>query len=121
MAANIDEAIAEVAIDVTVKIGTLVADMNLWLVIFGDGLPAPGAAFDQSRPGNRLVRNWQAPTRQVLGDLTPDAGTQTANDSQAVIEVVFRCLHAVKFAAIDGLITANQQTSIVNQYNTAWA
>lgn len=121
VAADIDEAIAFAAENVIGKEATLTAAFASWIVIFTDQLPAPGPPFDPSNLDQRSVRDWYGPNLIVQReiDLT-DFGTRLLSVSKS-IDVVSRTLFAVKFATIGVRITAGQESSVVTQYNTAWA
>lgn len=123
-AANIDEAIELIPSNVIGKAGTLLAAMNTWLVVFDEAqppFPAPGAPLDATNREQRSVRDWFGPSilaRDQI-DITT-LGLQEQSLSR-VMEVLFRALQAVKYAQIAGRITADQETSVVTQYNAAWA
>ncbi len=121
VAADIDEALDLVVENVTLKAATLVADMATWLVVFTQGIAGPGAAFDPQSADQRTVRDWYGPSlrARTMIDLT-DVGSTQLSVSE-IIAIVARTLFATKFALINSRITADQETSVVNQYNLAWA
>lgn len=120
-AATIDDAIALVPENVIGKIGALAAAFATWNVVFTAALPGPGAALDRSSADQRSVYDWYGPSllaEQSVDESNP--GRQQISISEAM-DIVSRVLYAVKYAAISNRITADQQTSVVTQFNAAWA
>ena len=123
-AANIDEAIAFLPENVIFKFGALAASMDLWLVVFSatqPPFPAPGEPFDAENREQRSVRDWFGPSVLVRNNISETNLAEQQVSGSAIIDIVNRALTATKYAAIAGRITADQETSVVNQYNTAWA
>ena len=123
-AANIDEAIDLIPSNVTGKSATLLASMNTWLVVFDESqppFPAPGAPFDAANREQRSVRDWFGPSLLVRDQIDISTlGLQELSLAR-VMDVLLRTLQAVKYAQIAGRVTADQETSVVTQYNAAWA
>lgn len=120
-AANIDQAINLVPENVIGKIGTLSVAFGAWLNVFTSSLPGPGVPFNKDVENQRTVYNWYGPTllaNQSIDEGSPGAQQITISE---IMDIVSRVLHAVKYAAIDNRITADQETSVVTQFNTAWA
>ena len=120
MAADIDEAIADVVEDVSNNLD--LARMNLWLVTFTAAIPGPGVAFNEESLDERSVRNWYAPTIFIRDQLQSGV-LGVIGESLSVIRVasiVSRTLFATKLARINSRITQDQEDSVVAQYTVAW-
>ncbi|MBT8453018.1 MAG: hypothetical protein KJO40_13700 [Deltaproteobacteria bacterium] len=122
-AADIDEAIELVVVNVLSEQATMDVALSTWLVIFGPQLTPTGSApffpLDENKPAERTVRDWQVPTRRTLGEV-PAGGVAPDWLAEEVITVVNRTLQATKFARLDGRITQDQEDGVVYQYNQAW-
>lgn len=101
---------------------SLLAQMNAWIDgMFGSTGVFPPAQNLRRDPGQRLVTDWLyahlAARDSIEGPLPGDAGLLSASDC---INAVVRGLCAVKYAQIDGEITAAQQNAVVALFNTVW-
>jgi hypothetical protein len=115
-AANIDEAIADVVTNVIIKAPVMATALSLWLVIFGPTISNP---FDENKPGQRTVRDWQVPTRRAFGEI-PDTGVSPDWLTEEIISIVNATLEAVRAANAAGRISQAQEDDTVAQYNIAW-
>jgi hypothetical protein len=123
MAANIDQCIDEACPDITaISYGggpdTLASQFQLWI----DGMYGPSGIFvNKELAAQRQVLDWfffhLLAQDQIEGPAVGDAGIV---GNGAVIDVVVRVLWAVKTAAIEGWISAGQQTAVVALYQTVW-
>lgn len=126
MAANLDEAIADVAVDFFTNITTnalLRTGIGNWNVIFSLDttiFPAPGTPFDRLNPNHYMITDWQVPMLNLL-DQTPNNATAISPFlMNRGIDVVARTLWTARQDQAAGRITANQVTSIVTAYTSAW-
>jgi len=127
VAANIQEAIDTCANFIGLASGTVappndvpsrMTNWNNLMFLVPASFPAPGDFWDRVNLEQRSVFDWAVPSVaantqiQTIGN-SPYAGNLAIN-------VVLRTLLAAQFAATQGWITANQLTSVVNAWNTAW-
>jgi hypothetical protein len=89
---------------------------NLWLDIFGQSVSPP---FNNRVVNQRTVTNWIYPSLEVRDEL-PSAGDFSNQETEAVIDIVFRTLSAVIAAEDAGRISAAQADMVLDQYNLAW-
>lgn len=103
---------------------SLYVQMNLWIVgMFSEATGIFPPSEDATRdPGQRAVTDWYAQHLIAVDEIEGTAvGASGALGTAAVINAVSRALWAVKFATINGDITAPQQTAVVTLFNTVWA
>lgn len=129
-AANIDQAIAfsgdYIAAVSYGGIKSLATQFNLWIAgMFSEstGIYKPSANPPvQAAPGPRTVTDWFAEHLMAAAAIEgPGIGQSGVVGTSAVIDAVSRVLSAVKFAVINGFISAGQQTATVTLFNTCWA
>jgi hypothetical protein len=101
---------------------SLFTQMNLWTNgMFGPSGIFPAADNPQKNPGQRPVSNWYVTHLQAINVIEgPGVGQSGVVGTSAVINAVERAAYAVKFAVINGYITAGQQTAVIALYNTVW-
>jgi hypothetical protein len=128
-AGTIDEAITYAADNIAVLsyagVLSLYDQFQEWIDgMFSEatGIYPPSANPPQSGAAKqRVVTNWLAShllAREQIEGTT--AGSSGLVGTSAVIGAVTRVLSAVKFAAINGQITAGQQAATVVLFNIAW-
>lgn len=124
MAANIQEAIDDVAEDIGGASGNtppfIAARMATWLseMFTEAGFNPPGTFWDAEAEGERNVLDWVVPTLRAQREIAVVG--QGAEAGNIAIDVVVRTLLAVQSALGRGDITADQQTSTVTAYTNAW-
>jgi hypothetical protein len=114
--ADINEAIDKVVENVLPKGATMAANLAQWLVLFGPTINNP---FDENKPDERTVRDWQVPTRRAFGEI-PDTGVSPIWLTEEIVTIVNATLEAVRAANAAGRITQAQEDDVVAQYNIAW-
>jgi hypothetical protein len=125
-AANIDEAIEQVVINIQGKNATLLTAFQSWLdKMFLDPtqFPTPADAWDEQDEDERTVRDWVHPSVIVQKNFQGVTGFPTAGsvlDQNNAIDVVERTLKAVKFANINSRISQSQEDDTVTIYNAVW-
>lgn len=129
MAATIDEAIADIVDDISaftaiVGAGGLQERMNTWVTqmfTVPGSFPGPGTPWVQSDRDQRSVFDWVTPNLLAQERMnTLVEGTDGFLLANIAIEVVERTLFAAKLAESNNRITADQLTSVVTIYTTAW-
>jgi hypothetical protein len=126
MAANIQEAIDDIALDIGGASGTvppfIAARMITWLdlmFLVPAQFPAPGLPWNKDLLDQRSVYDWAVPTIQANAEIQA-LGSNGPLAGNIAINVVLRTLLAVQAALADNRITAAQVTSVVTAYTTAW-
>jgi hypothetical protein len=126
MAANIDQALAEIVKDIQGKNATLLTDFQSWLdqMFLNPALfPTPGDAWDEQSEDERTVRDWVHPSvivQQNFQGVSGFPGSGSIVDQNNAMDVVERTLKAVKFANINNRISQSQETDTVTIYNAVW-
>ena len=127
VAATIDDVIvfaptdiAEVSYDGVLSLFT---QMNLWtdgMFSEATGIYVP-AQDSQRNPGQRPVTDWLGEHVMAIAAIEgPGVGASSVVGTSACINAVTRVASAVKFATINGYVTAAQQTAVVTLYNAVW-
>jgi len=127
VATNIDDVIAFASTDIAeVSYGgvqSLLVQMNAWMAgMFGEASGIFPPSKNETFPGQRKVSDWFAEhikARDLIEG--PGPGQSGVVGTSACIDAVVRAASAVKFATLQSLITAAQQTAVVNLYNAVWA
>lgn len=126
-AANIDDVIAFASLDIAEvsygDVDSLLVQTTLWIDgVFGPSGIYPPFENSQRSPGQRPVTDWLAAHRMAQAEIEgPAPGQSGVVGTSAVINAVVRVASAVKFATLNGLVSAAQQTAVVALYNTVWA
>lgn len=122
MAANIQEAIDEVVLDIgsPAIIPTLPARTQTWIdeMFTAASFNPPGDFWDNNTAEQRSVFDWVVPNLVAQNEILIIGNNQLAQN--VLINVVLRTLLATQAAQIAGRITADQETSVVTAYTNAW-
>lgn len=121
MSADIDEALDDIVNDIGGAEATVVANYATWIteMFTSTGFNPPGTFWDPDNEEQRSVYDWVIPGLQTQREINLVGNGQLG--ANLAINTVQKTLLAVKFATINGRITADQETSVVTAYTNAWA
>ena len=81
----------------------------------------PPSENEVANPGQRPVSNWMGTTLQALDSIEgPAVGDAALVGTSTSVNAVVRAASAVKYATINGYITAGNQTAVIALYNTCF-